>query len=283
MDSKIYESIVKLLGSNSEKLRDIRVGIICGSGLGGIVDFMDEQISIPYTDIPDFPKPTVKGHPGNLVFGKLQGIRALCFSGRFHYYEGHTMSDVTMPVRLMAMFGVKLLIVTNASGSLNPEKFQIGDIVVIRDHISLPSLVGLSPLIGGPNFVPLTCTYLPEFDLIKEWGDKLKIHGIKQGVYIGLGGPNYETPAEVKFLRIIGGDITGMSTTPEVIMAVSLKLRVLGLSLVTNVCVDDAAKYELRDYPNHLEVLRVAKERGRDLQQLIISILPELTKNLQLQ
>jgi purine-nucleoside phosphorylase len=278
MDANIYKSIVELAGINGEIPKNIPIGIICGSGLGGIVDDIENSIKIAYTDIPGLPKSTVKGHSGNLVLGKIQGIKVICFSGRLHYYEGYSMSDVTLPVRLMAMFGVNLLIVTNASGSLDPEKFGIGDIVMIRDHISFPSLTGLSPLIGGPNFASLTSTYLQEIQLLTDWASKLEIPIIKQGIYVGVGGPNYETPAEVKFMRMIGGGIVGMSTTPEVIMAASLNMKVLGISLVTNICIDDPGKFQLKDYPHHLEVLRVSKERGRDLQRLIVHILGELEK-----
>ena len=266
MMNEAHDEIVKIVGEVKPK-----VGIICGSGLGGIVNEIKCAVKISYADIPGFPVSTVKGHSGTLVFGQLNGTSVMCFSGRFHAYEGHPMEHVTLPVRLMAQFGVQSVIITNASGSLDGEKFVVGDIVMIKDHISFPALCGASPLVGGPNFVPLSNAYMQLQDELCAIGKKLGVD-VKQGIYVGLGGPNYETPAEVRFLRMIGGDMVGMSTTPEVIMAASLGMKVLGLSLVTNVCVDSVdANIE---QANHAEVLKAAQDRSSALQALVKEIIP---------
>lgn len=269
MLDQVHDSIVRIVG----EVHPI-VGIICGSGLGGITETITESVKVAYVDIPGFPVSTVKGHSGNLVFGKLNGVAVMCFSGRFHCYEGHPVEHVTLPIQLMARFGVYSVIITNASGSLDGKKFQVGDIVMINDHISFPALSGRSPLIGAPNFVPLSNAYIRMHQKLTEIGNKLDIGDVKQGVYVGLGGPNYETPAEVRFLGMIGGDIVGMSTTPEVIMAASLGIRVLGLSLVTNVCLDSTEGRV--DHANHLEVLQVAQERSSAMQSLVYEVIPQL-------
>lgn len=244
---------------------DIEVGIICGSGLGGLADHITEAIKIDYIDIPGFPVSTVKGHQGQLIKGFLKEKSVLCFSGRFHFYEGFSMDQVTLPVRIMKCFNIKLVFLTNATGSLDPERYQTGDIVMIKDHISFPCMSGFSPLIGDGNFVALNHVYT---DCLNE--AKNIIPTVKAGIYVNLGGPHYETPAEVHFLKAIGGDIVGMSTIPEVIMAAALKIKVVAFSLVTNIAADS------NEHPNHKSVLKVAKQKESEFIQLLVNLIPKL-------
>lgn len=212
------------------------IGIILGSGLGIYVDHIDEQVTIPYTDIPHFHRTTVEGHDGRLIFGKVKGKPVVALSGRLHAYEGYPMEDVVLPVRVMALLGVKTLFVTNASGGINPN-YHPGDLVVIEDHINLS---GRNPLIGpnlnqlGPRFPDMSEAYPKELrDLVRE---SAAAHGItmKSGVYCWLLGPTYETPAEIRMLGKLGGDMVGMSTVPEVIAAAHLGIRVAGVACITN-------------------------------------------------
>ncbi|WP_206812789.1 purine-nucleoside phosphorylase [Paradesulfitobacterium ferrireducens] len=212
------------------------IGIILGSGLGGFASLIDEKTVIPYKEIPHFPISTVEGHAGQLVFGKVSGKSVVAMQGRFHYYEGYNMQEVTYPVRVMQVLGATGLIVTNASGGINPA-YRPGDLVLIRDHINL---MGENPLRGanlsslGPRFPDLSEAY----DL--EWRQKVlplaQELGItpQEGIYAALSGPSYESPAEIRYLRTIGADLVGMSTVPEVIVANHGGMRVLGISCVTN-------------------------------------------------
>ena len=212
------------------------VGIVLGSGLGIYVDQIEERITIPYTDIPHFHRTTVEGHDGRLIFGKVRGKTVVALSGRLHAYEGYPMEDVVLPVRVMALLGVKTLFVTNASGGINPD-FHPGDLVMIADHINLS---GRNPLVGpnlaqlGPRFPDMSEAYPSTLrELVKNAAQK---HGItmKSGVYCWLLGPTYETPAEIRMLAKLGGDMVGMSTVPEVIAAAHLGIRVAGVACITN-------------------------------------------------
>jgi len=214
-------------------------GIILGTGLSSLSQFIEISDTIPFDQIPGFHKATVEGHKGNLVFGSFQGRRLIILQGRLHFYEGYSMQDIVRPVKIMKHFGVDHLIVTNAAGGLNPD-FDRGDIMMISDHINLfPS----NPLIG-----PNENTYGPRFPDFSEVYDKNLIdksikfghnQGIRihSGVYVGLSGPCLETPAEYKYLRIIGGDAVGMSTIPEVITAVHSGMKVTGISVITDLGV----------------------------------------------
>jgi purine-nucleoside phosphorylase len=212
------------------------LGVILGSGLGAFADLVEEKVVIPYQDIPHFPLSTVEGHAGQLVFGKVQGRPLVVMQGRFHYYEGYMMQEVTFPIRVMQVLGVTGLIVTNAAGGIN-SAFQGGDLILIKDHLNL---MGDNPLRGanlsnlGPRFPDMSEGYN------LEWRQKAlriaKELGInpQEGVYVAVSGPNYETPAEIRYLRTIGADMVGMSTVPEVIVANHGGMRVLGISCVTN-------------------------------------------------
>jgi len=211
-------------------------GIILGTGLGGLTSEIDIELEIDYDNIPNFPVSTVEGHQGKLIFGTLSGKKVVVMKGRFHYYEGYTMQQVVFPVRVMKRLGIKYLLVSNASGALNPNLFA-GDLMVINDHINL--LPG-NPLIGphtndmGPRFPDMAYAYDPE--LIKkaiEIGNKNNVN-IKTGVYVAVPGPVLETPAEYRYLRIIGGDVVGMSTIPEIIAARQAGLTCFAISVITD-------------------------------------------------
>lgn len=255
-----------------------RIGLILGSGLGLLADEVAEASIIPFAEVPHFPQATVEGHSGRLVIGRLAGKTVLVMQGRIHYYEGYTMEEVVLPVRVMQALGVKTLIVTNAAGGLNPT-FRAGDLMLITDHIGLAALAGHNPLLGpndpalGPRFVNMTAAYDPALRALAlrvAQGMGLTLH---QGVYVGLAGPAFETPAEVRFLRAIGGDAVGMSTVPEVIAARHGGMRVLGLSGITNVAQADLTAVL---GPDHEEVLQVGRSLGPRLSALVKGILAEM-------
>lgn len=212
------------------------IAIILGSGLGTLADKIEEPVTISYNDIPNFPVSTVKGHEGRLVIGKLEGQNLLAMQGRFHYYEGYPIEDVTFPIRVMKEVGIDKLIVTNAAGGSNVD-FEPGDLMIINDHINF---AGVNPLMGknydelGPRFLDLSTPYDKELiSITKEIGKNLNID-LKEGTYMWFSGPTYETPAEVKMARILGADAVGMSTVPEVIVANHGGMKVLGISCITN-------------------------------------------------
>ena len=212
-----------------------KTAIILGTGLGALVDHIDNKQYIPYTDIPNFPVSTVEGHSGNLIFGTLGSKRVMAMQGRFHFYEGYDMKQVTFPVRVMKALGIETLFVSNAAGGMNPA-FEIGDIMIITDHINLfPE----HPLRGknynelGPRFPDMSEAY--SHRLIKHALDIAKEKDIRvmQGVYVGTSGPTFETPAEYRYFHIIGGDAVGMSTVPEVIVARHSGMEVFAVSVIT--------------------------------------------------
>lgn len=218
-----------------------KVGLILGSGLGDLADEIENEVRIKYTDIPHFPLSTVPGHAGQLVIGKLHGADVLAMQGRFHFYEGYSMKEVTFPVRVMKGLGVDTLIVTNACGGMNPA-FSPGDLMIIDDHLNM---TGTNPLIGtneeslGPRFPDMSCAYNPELIAHAEaCAERLDIE-LQKGVYAGITGPSFMTPAELKMLRTLGADAVGMSTVPEVIVANHTGIRVLGISCVTDMAIAD--------------------------------------------
>lgn len=214
---------------------EYNIGLILGTGLSGLGEIMELKHSLPYREIPHFPVSTVEGHKGNLLIGKLNGKNLIAMQGRFHYYEGYTMQQVTFPVRVMKLLGVKNLLVSNAAGGINTN-FKVGDLMIIRDHINMMP----NPLIGpndeqfGTRFPDMTRAYDREFiGLVEEIAASHDI-SLKKGVYVGLTGPSFETPAEYAFYGRVGGDAIGMSTVPEVIVARHAGLRVFGMSVITN-------------------------------------------------
>lgn len=232
------------------------VGIILGTGLGGLVKEIEVLHTIPYEKIPNMPLSTVEGHSGKLIFGKLGGKKVVAMQGRFHFYEGYSMQQVVFPVRVMKYLGIKNLFVSNASGGVNPG-FETGDVMIITDHINLMP----NPLIGkneeelGVRFPDMSEPY--DRKLISKAKEIAKKQNIKvqEGVYVGLTGPTLETPAEYKYMRIIGGDTVGMSTTPEVIAAVHMGLPVFAMSIITDMGVEGKiVKVTLQD------ILRAAEK-----------------------
>lgn len=212
------------------------IGLILGSGLGVLGDEIENPVKIPYDLIPDFPVSTVEGHAGQLVFGELNGVQVVAMQGRFHFYEGYSFDKVTFPVRVMKELGVEKLIVTNAAGGVN-ESFEPGDLMIITDHINN---MGSNPLIGpndarlGVRFPDMSEAYTKELAIqAKEIANQLNI-SVREGVYVGNTGPVYETPAEVRMARTLGGDAVGMSTVPEVIVARHAGMKVLGISCISN-------------------------------------------------
>jgi purine-nucleoside phosphorylase len=253
---------------------------VLGSGLGGLADEIEDPAIIPYSQIPYFAVSTVQGHAGRLVAGTLSGVPVLAMQGRLHTYEGYDMATVTFPVRVMKQLGVNVLILTNAAGGMNPD-FRPGDLMGISDHIFLPGMVGNNPLRGfnderlGPRFPAISGIYPKEFlDITTEEALALGIV-FHRGVYVMLTGPNFETFAELKFLRAIGGHAVGMSTVPEAVVAAHGGMRVLGISTITNL-----ATGESHSEANHEEVLEVGREAGPKLAALIKRVLPRIASLL---
>jgi len=249
------------------------IGVILGSGLGGLVEAVEDPIEIPYEEIPNFPRSTVKGHSGKLVVGKIGDKKVVMLSGRFHYYEGYPMEVVTFPVRVFGLLGIKLLVVTNAAGGMNPT-FRTGDIMIIEDHISF---LMPNPLIGpnidewGVRFPDMNHVYPEKFrKLAMKIADEMGIR-LEKGVYIAVTGPTYETKAELKLLRGWGADAVGMSTVPEAIVAAHMKIPVLGFSVITDIAIPGFIN-EL----THEEVLKVASEAGDKLVKVVEKVIKEV-------
>ncbi|MGE5354126.1 MAG: purine-nucleoside phosphorylase [Acidobacteriota bacterium] len=243
--SELTERINETLKVIREKVSgDFEVGIILGTGLGGLVKEIKIEAEIEYGDLPHFPLSTVESHHGKLIFGSINGKKVVAMQGRFHYYEGYTMQQITYPVRVMKFLGVKTLLVSNACGGMNP-LFRRGDIMLMTDHINL---LGDNPLIGknedelGPRFPDMSEPYNHELiKLAEEIALENKIK-VQKGVYVAVPGPNLETKAEYRFLRQTGADVVGMSTIPEDIVANHMGMKVLGFSIITDECFPDALK-----------------------------------------
>lgn len=250
-----------------------QIAIILGTGLGGLVKQIENSRILPYAQIPFFPKPTAISHKGELVFGILNGKKVVAMEGRFHYYEGHSLEEVTFPVRVMRALGTEVLIVSNASGGMNLN-FKPGDLIIITDHINF---MGVNPLIGpndeslGSRFPDMSEPYDRKLIQLAEKvasEEKLKV---QKGVYVGVSGPNLETAAEYRFMHKIGADIVGMSTVPEVIVAVHSGLRVLGISCVTDRCDPDNLK------PADIkEIIKVASESEPKLAKLVAKVVEKI-------
>lgn len=257
-----YEMIVGAATFIKEKITTKpKIGLILGSGLGVLADEIEQATKIPYERIPEFPVSTVEGHAGQLVFGVINGIEVVAMQGRFHYYEGYTFDQVTFPVRVMKELGIEKIIVTNAAGGVN-ESFTPGDLMLITDHINN---TGTNPLIGpndpnlGVRFLDMTNAYCPKLrGIAKDVATRLNIR-IREGIYVGYTGPTYETPAEVRMARTIGGDAVGMSTVPEVIIARHANMKVLGISCISNMAAG------ILDQPlSHDEVIETTEKVKED-------------------
>jgi len=255
--------------------RDIDVAVVLGSGGGTFAETLEDKVVIPYEEIPDFERSTVEGHSGRLVVGKLPStaVNVAVMQGRFHYYEGYSMEEVTLPIRAFGATGVKKLALTNAAGGVNPE-FKRGDFMLISDHINL---MMISPLRGkhdkrlGERFPDMTEVYSREYRRIaKEAAAEIGLD-LREGVYLALQGPNYETPAEIRMMRALGADAVGMSTVPEAIVAKQMGMMTLGVSLITN------AASGIEDGPiNHAEVMEMGQRLSKEFSELLTRVIARI-------
>jgi purine-nucleoside phosphorylase len=250
-----------------------KIAVILGSGLGGFASNVEQTASLEYAEIPNFPVSTVEGHGGKLIFGHINGKEIVVMQGRFHFYEGYPMQDVTFPIRVFKMLGIEYLLVSNAAGGIN-YSFEVGDIMMITDHINL---FGTNPLIGknldelGPRFPDMTRGYNPQLcEIARQIAHRNQIV-LHEGVYVGLTGPSFETPAEYRFLHTIGGDAVGMSTVPEVIVANHMAMKVFGLSVITNngLIISEGGN-------KHTEVLDVATLAGPKLETIFTELIASI-------
>jgi purine-nucleoside phosphorylase len=251
-------------------------GIILGSGLNGLADSVKNAVIISYRDIPNFPVSTVEGHAGRFVIGELEGKPVLVMQGRIHYYEGYTMGQVTLPVRVMQRLGIGTLIVTNAAGGVNPN-FTPGDVMLITDQINMVGMAGLNPLIGpnldeiGLRFPDMSQPYDRDYqEVARKVASAAKIN-LREGVYTGLSGPSFESPADLRFLHMVGTDAVGMSTVPEVIIARHGNMRVLGLSGISN-----KANLDGSTITSHVEVMEAGKVITPKIETIVRGFLKSL-------
>ena len=258
---------------NGRKTINPKIAIVLGSGLGGLTEKIDVTDEIPYKEIPNFPVSTVQGHKGTMIFGKLNGVDVLVFNGRFHYYEGYPMDVVTYPQQILPGVGVKTVILSNAAGGMNPT-FKVGDIMLIRDHINL---FGNNPLLGpnddavGPRFPNMSEVYSKRIlKIAHHSADSLDIH-VQEGVYLGVTGPCFETPAEYRMFHTMGADAVGMSTVPEAIMAHYLGMEIFAFSVITDLGIVGRV-----EKASHEEVLAAAQKAGPKVVNLIYNMLPEM-------
>ncbi|MCS7221596.1 MAG: purine-nucleoside phosphorylase [Anaerolineae bacterium] len=254
------------------------IGLVLGSGLSSLADYVQNADVIPYAEVPHFPVSTVEGHAGCLIVGQMAGPTVMVMQGRVHYYEGYSLQEVTFPIRVMRLLGIDLLVLTNAAGGVNPS-FRAGDLMLITDHINLIGMAGLNPLRGpnnpawGPRFLDMSNAYDRHLRLLTlEVARELDIP-LHQGIYAGLSGPTFETPAEVRFLRLIGADAVGMSTVAETIVARHCGMRVLGISVISNAAL---AEPDIPGATSHEEVLEAGKAVAPRLARLILGVLPRL-------
>ena len=271
--SRLHESVEFIKNQTEQKPE---IGIILGSGLGSFADTLENSDIVPTANIPHYPKSTVQGHTGNLVFGEFNSVPILAVQGRTHYYEGYSMQLVTYVVRIMQKMGIKKLIVTNAAGGVN-RSFVPGDLMIIEDHINM---FGDNPLIGpndedsGPRFPDMSAPYDVEFiRIIEDLGLELGIP-LRKGILFGMSGPSYETPAEIRMIRTLGGDTANMSTIPEVIVAGQAGIRVCGISCITNFAAG------LSPQPlSHEDVTLVANQVKEKFTKLIKALILRLDKS----
>ena len=252
------------------------VGVILGSGLSGLADAIHNPKIVPFAEVPYFPVSTVVGHAGRLVIGELEGRLALLMQGRVHFYEGYTMAQVTLPIRVMQRMGIGTLIVTNAAGGVNPD-FQPGDVMLITDHLNLVGMTGQNPLMGpnydeiGPRFPDMSQAYDRELGGSARAAAKRERVLLREGVYAGLSGPSFESPADLRFLRLAGADAVGMSTVHEVIVARHGGMRVLGLSGISN-----KANLDGSTVTTHEEVIEAGRVIAPKMEKIISGVLRAL-------
>jgi purine-nucleoside phosphorylase len=271
IDLKMYQETTTYIKTQT-KIKP-KICLILGSGLGVLAEEMTEAVHIPFDHIPHFMKPTAEGHKGEVVCGKLNGVEVILLNGRYHYYEGYTLEQVTFPVRVMKLLGVETLVLTNACGAVN-KSFKPGELMIIKDHINLTAnnpLIGKNMDMFGPRFPDASEIYTEELRILaKRVGDNLGIK-LNEGVYTWWTGPSYETPAEIKMISILGGDAVGMSTVPEALVASHAGMNVLGISCLTNM-----ASGILPQKLSHQEVLAVANDVKVTFGQLIKEIIKKL-------
>ena len=256
-----------------------RIGLVLGSGLGGLADEIQQSVRIPSHQIPHWPVSTVEGHVGELVIGRLQDQIVLALRGRVHYYEGYSMQQITLPIRVMQLIGVEIVILTNAAGGLNPA-MSAGDLMLINDHINLSGMTGHNPLIGpndeslGPRFPDLTQAYDPELSALARLVAEQAGIPLREGIYASLSGPSFETPAELRFLRMIGADAVGMSTAPEVVVARHGGMRVLAISGISNLVRMEPDPSSLTTHQEVLETGKIITPRLLALLRGVLQALP---------
>jgi purine-nucleoside phosphorylase len=255
-----------------------RVGVILGSGLNPLADAVEAADLIPYEGIPHFPKPSVEGHVGRLVLGRLADTTVMIMQGRVHFYEGYPIQQIVFPVRVMQVMGITTLIVTNAAGGLDPT-FHPGDLMLITDHINLMGMTGANPLFGpndptlGPRFPDMSQAYDPGLRRIAQEVARERDIPLKEGIYVALSGPSFETPADIRFLRLIGADAVGMSTAPEVTVARHGGMSVLGVSGISNVALAEPTPGK---EASHEEVLAAGEQIVPRLTALLLGVLARL-------
>lgn len=274
VSTSLYERAEKAARVIREKTKtDVPVAIVLGSGLGGFANELAEATAVPYDQIPGFARATVEGHAGRLVIGKAGDSLVAAQQGRFHFYEGYSLEDVTFPIRVLKLLGVRTLILTNASGALNVE-YSPGSLMVITDHINL---MGVNPLIGpnderfGPRFPDLTNVYSPELqDIVLHEAEAMNLQ-MRRGVYAALSGPSYETPAEIHMVRALGADAVGMSTVPEAIVARHMDIKVVGISCITNLAAG------VTDRPvDHSQVIAIGERIRESFSELLRRVIPKM-------
>lgn len=272
--SSLREKLVETERFLRDRLGQVpEIGLVLGSGLGVMAEEIEEAQAIPYGEIPHFPVSTVEGHAGELVVGKLEGRRVITMKGRFHYYEGYELEQVTYPIRVMQALGVKKLIVTNAAGGINTD-YKAGDLMLIRDHINYTFR---NPLMGpndkelGERFPDMSEAYSSRLREVAKEVAAMQGLSVREGVYIGLAGPSYETPAEIRALRVLGADAVGMSTVPEVIVARHAGIEVLGIS-----CISNMAAGILPQPLSHQEVMETTERVKEHFIRLVKGILPKV-------
>lgn len=252
---------------------EVRTALVLGSGLGAFADQLEDAQAISYSEIPGFARPTVEGHAGRLVVGKVGGATVAAMQGRFHFYEGYTLEEVTFPIRVLGLLGAKSLVLTNAAGGLN-NSYEQGALILISDHLNL---MGTNPLLGrnderfGPRFPDMTEVYDREYiEAAIAEAHEMGLE-LRRGIYAALSGPSYETPAEIRMLRLLGADAVGMSTVPEAIVARQMGLRVLGFSCITNMAAG------VLDKPiNHEEVIETGERVRETFAELLRRVIPKL-------
>lgn len=271
------EQIDKIVAAiKSKTLQQPMIGMILGSGLGSLADVVNNPDVIPYEDLPGWPVSTVEGHVGQLVIGELEGQTVMVMQGRVHYYEGYSMPLIGLPVRVMVRLGMETLIVTNAAGAVNPE-FDPGDLMLIVDHINLAGMAGLNPLHGpnieelGPRFPDMSQVYDRQLAKMARGVAEKESLNLREGVYVGLAGPSFETPADLRFLQKIGVDAVGMSTVPEATVARHGGMRVMGISGISN-----KANLDGDTLTTHEEVLEAGRILVPKLTKLVLGVLSKM-------